>query len=72
MNAARGGGGQPARGVAVGHLTESHPDRIVVGTATMYLRDRDTCTLPIGMALGVAYTEHDGIKYVDSVTPLSE
>jgi len=32
-------GDTPARGVLYAHLSESHPDRIVVGSCTVFLRD---------------------------------
>ena len=66
-------GGQPARGVVVGHLTESHPDRIVVGSATVYLREGVPCVHPVGTFLGVTYTaEQDGRRLVDLLEPVSE
>jgi hypothetical protein len=64
-------GGQPARGVVVGRLTEVHSDRIVIGSATLYLRDGASCTHVVRMTLGVVYTEQDGRRYMDSVAPLS-
>jgi hypothetical protein len=55
MNAASGS--QPARGVIVAPLVESHPDRIVVGSCTLFLRDGKRCTYAVGTSLEVAYTE---------------
>jgi hypothetical protein len=46
MNAANSG--EPARGVVVGPLKESHPDRIVVGTSTLYLPEGVSCIHPVG------------------------
>jgi hypothetical protein len=67
MNAASGS--QPARGVVVGRLTASHPDRIVMGNAILYLRDGAACDFPVGTLLQVVYTEQDGRRHVESVTP---
>lgn len=35
-------------GVMFGALTEVHPDRIVVGTSTLFLRDGEACLYEIG------------------------
>ena len=71
MNAASSG--EPARGVVVGPLNESHPDRIVVGSSILYLREGVPCTHPVGTFIGVTYTtEKDGRRHVDSVEPMSE
>ncbi len=67
MNAASGS--QPARGVIVAPLIEFHPDRIVVGSCTLFLRDGKRCTYAVGTPLEVAYTEVDGRRDVDSITP---
>ena len=64
MNAASGS--QPARGVVVGRLTASHPDRLVLGNTILYLRDGAGCTYPVGTLLQVLYTERDGRRLVDS------
>jgi len=66
MNAASGS--QPARGVIVAPLVESHPDRIVVGSCTLFLRDGKRCTYAVRTSLEVAYTEVDGRRDVDSIT----
>ena len=67
MNAASSG--EPARGVVVGRLNESHPDRIVVGSST-------TCgegAHPVETFLGVTHTtEQDGSSLVDLLEPRSE
>jgi len=63
-------GSRPARGVIVAPLVESHPDRIVVGSATLFLRDGKRCTHAVGTPLEVAYTEVDGRRDVDSITPI--
>ena len=63
-------GGQPARGVVVGRLKESHSDRIIVGSSTLYLREGVLCTHPVGTFLGVTYTEQDGRRLVDSLEPM--
>jgi len=68
MNAASGS--QPARGVIVAPLIEFHPDRIVVGSCTLFLRDGKRCTYAVGTPLEVAYTEVDGRRDVDSITPI--
>ncbi len=68
MNA--GSGNQPARGVIVAPLIESHPDRIVVGSCTLFLRDGKRCTHAVGTPVEVAYTEVDGRRDVDSITPV--
>jgi hypothetical protein len=67
-------GSQPARGVLVGRLNESHPDRIVVGSSILYLREGGpTCTHSVGTLLGVTYTEEeDGRRHVVSLEPMSE
>jgi hypothetical protein len=64
----------PGRGVVVGRLTDSHPDRIVVGSSTLYLREGGpTCTHPVGTFLGVTYTtEEDGRRHVVSHEAMSE
>src|SRR5216684_3201032 len=59
---------QPARGVIVAPLIEFHPDRIVVGSCTLLLRDGKRCTYAVGTPLEVAYTEVDGRRDVDSIT----
>ena len=70
MNAASGS--QPARGVVVGRLTQSHPDRIIMGATTLYLGDGAACTFPVGTLLQVVYTERDGRRCVESVARVSE
>jgi hypothetical protein len=62
-------GGQPARGVTYGKLTESHSDRIVVGDGgVFYLPEGMTCTYPLGTQLKVIYTERDGRKLIENIT----
>jgi hypothetical protein len=63
-------GSKPARGVIVAPLTESHPDRIVVSSCTLFLRDGKRCTYPVGTPVEVVYTEVDGRRDVDSITPV--
>jgi len=63
-------GGQPVRGVIVAPLIESHPDRIVVGSCTLFLPDGKRCAYVVGTPLEVAYTEVDGRRDVDSITPV--
>jgi hypothetical protein len=70
MNAASGG--QPARGVVVGRLTASHPDRLILGATILYLRGGAPCTFPVGTLLQVIYTEWNGRRCVDSVERVSE
>jgi hypothetical protein len=70
MNAASSG--EPARGVVIGRLNESHLDRIVVGSSTLYLREGAPCTYPVGTFIGVTYTDQDGRRHVDSLEPMSE
>jgi len=48
----------PMNGVLFGPLVESHPDRIVVASRTLYLRDGEACRYEICSALEVIYTEH--------------
>jgi hypothetical protein len=64
--------GQPARGVVLGRLTQSHPDRIIMGTAILYLRDGAACAFPVGTLLQVVYTEQHGRRCVESVARASE
>lgn len=59
-------GSQPARGVAP--LLESLPDRIVVGSRTLFLRDGKRCTYPVGTPVEVIYTEIDGRRHADNIT----
>jgi len=71
MNA--GSGSEPARGIVVGRLNESHPDRIVVGTSILYLPEGVSCTHPVGTFLGVTYTtEQDERRLVESLEPMGE
>ena len=66
LNAASGSSGEPGRGVVVGRLNESHPDRLVVGSSILYLREGVRCTHPVGTFLGVISTaEQDGSRYVE-------
>jgi hypothetical protein len=62
-------GGQPARGFISAPLIESHPDRIVVGSSILYLRDGAKCPYAIGTTLGVMYTVVKGRRVVDTLTP---
>jgi hypothetical protein len=68
-----GDGSVPARGILVAPL-KAHPDRIILGYRTFFLRDglRDgaTCNYLLGTPLEVAYTEPDGRRDVDSITPV--
>jgi hypothetical protein len=57
-------------GVIVGRLTAWHPDRMVVGDRTMFLRDGEACPYEIGMFLNVTFIEHDGRRDVESITPV--
>jgi hypothetical protein len=61
-------GSQPARGVTLGKLTESQPDRIIVGSRLFYLRAGTSCTYPLGTKLKVVSTERDGRSYVEAIT----
>jgi hypothetical protein len=63
-------GSQPACGVIVAPLVESHPDRIVVGSCTLFLREGKQCSYAVGTPVEVAYTEVDGRRDVDSITPV--
>jgi hypothetical protein len=63
-------GSQPARGVIVAPLLESLPDRIVVGSRTLFLRDGKRWTYPVGTPVEVIYTEIDGRRHVDNITPV--
>ena len=68
-----GDGSVPARGIIVAPL-KAHPDRIILGDRTFFLRDglRDgaTCNYLPGTPLEVAYTEPDGRRDVDRITPV--
>jgi hypothetical protein len=58
-------------GVVFGALTEVYPDRIVVGTCTLFLRDGEACFYEIGMGLEVIFIERaDGRADVQRITPL--
>jgi hypothetical protein len=71
MNAANSG--EPTRGVVVGRLNESHPDRIVVGSSILYLREGVPCAHAVGTFIGVTYTtEQDGRRLVESLEPMGE
>lgn len=63
-----GSGRQPARGAIVAPLVESHPDRIVLGSRTLLLRDGKTWTYAVGTNLEVVYTEQDGRAETESIT----
>jgi hypothetical protein len=68
---ARGEDGRSlAHGVIVSLLVEAHPDRIVVGSRTLFLRDGTVCTYLSGTNLEVHYTELDGRAEVQSITAL--
>jgi hypothetical protein len=58
-------------GVIFGPLTEVYPDRIVIGTHTLFLRDGETCLYEIGNSLEVIFKEQaDGRGSVWRITPL--
>jgi hypothetical protein len=71
-------GSQPARGdgdgiahpVIIALLTEVHPDRIVVGDRTLFLRKGQNCLHALGTNLEVVYTEQGGRSEVERITPL--
>ena len=63
-------GNAPAHGVIVAPLKEAHPDRIVLSDRTFFLRDGATCNYAPGTPLEVAYTELDGRRDVDRITPV--
>jgi hypothetical protein len=54
--------------VIVAPLIASHPDRIVVGSRTLVLRDGKTCTYALGTNLEVVYTEQNGRAEAESIT----
>jgi hypothetical protein len=62
-------GSQPARGVIVSPLIASHPDRIVVGSSTLFLSDGMACGYPPGTTLEVEYTEQNGRRQAEKITP---
>ena len=67
---ARGNGGTPpAYGVMIGELKEALPDRIVMADRAFFLRDGMKCSYPPGTPLQVVYTEQDGRREVESITP---
>jgi hypothetical protein len=57
-----------AHGVIFAPLIESHPDRIVVGSRTIFLRDGKTCTYALGTNLEVSYTERNGRAETERIT----
>jgi hypothetical protein len=57
----------PAHGVIVAPLTESYPDRIVLGSFTLFLRAGKICTYAVGTPLEVLYTEVAGRREVDNI-----
>ncbi len=59
----------PIHGVILGPLAELHPDRIVIGGRTLYLRDGEAVGCEIGMVLEVVYLERDGRGDVQRITP---
>jgi hypothetical protein len=64
-------GDEPARiaqGVIYAPLIESHPDRIVVGDRTLFLREGITCYYALGANLEVLYTEQNGRGEAESIT----
>lgn len=71
-------GSQPARdnastpdahGVTVGPLMAAHPDRIVLANRTFFLPDGLKCDFPPGTPLQVIYTERDGRREAQRITP---
>ncbi len=44
-------------GLILGVLAELYPDRIVIGSWTVHLRDGATCPYEIGKRVEVVYTE---------------
>ena len=64
-----GDGSVPARGIIVAPL-KAHPDRIILGDRTFFLRDGATCNYLPGTPLEVTYTELDGRRDVESITPV--
>ena len=56
-------------GVIIGPLTESRPDRTVLGGSILFLRDGAPCNYALGTPLEVVYTEQDGRRDVDKITP---
>lgn len=71
-------GSQPARGeerpgvahgLIVAILREVHPDRIVVGERTLFLREGQDCRYPPGTNLEVLYTmRQDGRNEVERIS----
>jgi hypothetical protein len=62
---------QPQRGIVVGPLKVSNPDRIVLADSVLFLRPGMTCNYAFGTYLEVAYTEVDGQRHVDRITKSS-
>ena len=54
----------PIDGVILGTLTELHPDCIVIGGRTLFLRDGEAFDCEIGMVLEVIYRERGGRGHV--------
>jgi hypothetical protein len=63
-------GNTPARGVLFALLVESHPDRIVVGDCTLFLDDGMACSYSLGRPLEVEYTEQNGRRRAEKITPV--
>ena len=57
-----------AYGVIFAPLIESYPDRIVVGSRTLFLRDGKTCTDALGTNLEVFYAERNGRAEAERIT----
>jgi hypothetical protein len=49
-------------GVIIGPLQARLPDRITIGETVVFLTGSTKCDHPLGTALRVAYTEHEGLK----------
>jgi hypothetical protein len=60
-------GSQPARGIIIGALAESHPDRLVIGGCVLFLRGGAACPYVAGMSVEVRYTEIDGRRDIDRI-----
>jgi len=56
----------------VGALKEVHPDRIVIGESILFLRSGMRCSHPPGTRLQVIYTEQNGRREVDEISPMRQ
>ena len=56
----------------VGALKAVHPDRIVIGEGVLFLPSGMRCSHPPGTRLQVIYTELNGRRDVDEISPVRQ